>query len=107
MENNQISLNIYDYIVSKNHDAKDRIAIDYLGRKYTFKELLDNMNIVMQSLSEYGIKKGDSIMALTLATPEFIFLMYGAAKMGITLNILNPFNDENYDSIIARFNPKL
>ena len=47
MENNQISLNIYDYIVSKNHDAKDRIAIDYLGRKYTFKELLDNMNIVM------------------------------------------------------------
>ena len=39
MENNQISLNIYDYIVSKNHDAKDRIAIDYLGRKYTFKEL--------------------------------------------------------------------
>ena len=107
MENNQISLNIYDYIVSKNHDAKDRIAIDYLGRKYTFKELLDNMNIVMQSLSEYGIKKGDSIMALTLATPEFIFLMYGAAKMGITLNILNPFNDENYDSIIARLNPKL
>ena len=46
-------------------------------------------------------------MALTLATPEFIFLMYGAAKMGITLNILNPFNDENYDSIIARLNPKL
>ena len=73
MENNQISLNIYDYIVSKNHDAKDRIAIDYLGRKYTFKELLDNMNIVMQSLSEYGIKKGDSIMALTLATPKLLF----------------------------------
>ena len=73
MENNQISLNIYDYIVSKNHDAKDRIAIDYLGRKYTFKELLDNMNIVMQSLSEYGIKKGDSIMALTLATRVHIF----------------------------------
>ena len=81
MENNQISLNIYDYIVSKNHDAKDRIAIDYLGRKYTFKELLDNISTVMRSLSEYGIKKGDSIMALTLATPEFIFLPLHTSKI--------------------------
>jgi len=40
------------------------------------------MNIVMQSLSEYGIKKGDSIMALTLATPEFIFLMYNFIANG-------------------------
>ena len=38
------------------------------------------MNIVMQSLSEYGIKKGDSIMALTLATPEFILLMMEAER---------------------------
>lgn len=107
MENIKINQNIYDYILNQNQKEKNRIAIDYFGRKYTFNDVEKNIDVIMKSLNEIGIKEGDNAVILGLATPEFVFLMYALAKMNIMFNILNPLDNESYDSIIKRLNPKL
>ena len=104
---NNIDMNIYDYIVSQNKNLDNRIALSYFNRKFTFKEVIDNINKVMNSLQSFEVKEKDNVIYLGFATPEFVFLMYALAKMNVTLNILNPMDSSNYESIIKRLNPKL
>ena len=104
---NDIDMNIYDYIVSKNKNLDNRIALSYFNRRFTFKEVIDNINKVMNSLQSFEVKENDNVVYLGFATPEFVFLMYALAKMNVTLNILNPMDSSNYESIIKRLHPKL
>lgn len=102
-----INKTLYDYIVIHNKNMGNRYALEYFGRKYTFNEILENINKVMKSLNELGLQKGDRISILGLATPEYVFMLYAANKMGIVLNMLNPLDSGSYDKIINRLNPKL
>ena len=104
---NNIDMNIYDYIVSRNKNLDNRIALSYFNRKFTFKDVIDNINKVINSLQSFEVKEKDNVIYLGFATPEFVFLMYALAKMNVTLNILNPMDSSNYESIIKRLNPKL
>lgn len=104
---NNIDMNIYDYIVSQNKNLDNRITLSYFNRKFTFKEVIDNINKVMNSLQSFEVKEKDNVIYLGFATPGFVFLMYALAKMNVTLNILNPMDSSNYESIIKRLNPKL
>lgn len=106
MNYEKINQNIYDYILNCNQNFKDRTALDYLGKTYTFKEVEENINNVIKSLISLGVKKGDNIAVLSLATPEFIYLMYASAKIGATLSILNPLDNSNYEKILSDTNIK-
>lgn len=106
-EYSKINMSLYDYIISHNEKVENRCAIDYFGRKYTFNEVKENINLVMKSLNELGLKKGDNVAILGLATPEFVFTMYALNKIGIILNVLNPLDSSSYSSIFERLNPKL
>lgn len=107
MENIKINQNIYDYILSQNQNVKNRIAVEYFGREYTFDDVIKNISMVMKSLNELNIEEKDNVIILGLATPEFVFIMYALAKMNIMVNILNPLDSESYNNIIKRLNPKL
>ena len=67
------SSNIYEYMYKCNKSNLDRIAINYYGRTYTYKELIININNVANKFRALGIKENDVISICMPSTPETIF----------------------------------
>lgn len=102
-----INMKMYDYMKIQNENVQDRIALEYFGREYTFKEVINNIDLVFNGLRNLGIKKGDEVCVLGLSTPEFVFVLYAVNRIGASLTILNPIDTSGYDEIFSRIKPKL
>ena len=62
----------YSFLYDNNKDRLDQIAINYLGRKYTFGELFEKIDIFAKAYKEMGVKPGDMVSVSMLMTPEAI-----------------------------------
>ena len=79
-----------------------RVAIDYYGKKYTYKELLGKIDETADALATQGIKEGDYVSICSLATPECIFAFYALNKIGAVCNMIEPRT--NADRILFNIN---
>ena len=86
---------IYEYL--KRHADKylDHVAIEYYGTKYTYQELLDQIEKSAKAFKNAGIRKGDVVSILSANTPEALFAFYGLNKIGAVANMLHPLLSEN------------
>ena len=82
--------NIYEYIKSANVDNLSGEAISFLGKKYTYRELFEKIDIVEKSLIGLGVKKGDIVTIATPNSPENVFLFYAINKIGAVSNFIDP-----------------
>lgn len=81
---------IYGYIKSKNKDELDRIAIEYFGNKFTYQELIENIEKCAKSLVAMGVKKGDIVTICMPTTPEMVYMFYALSKIGAVSNMIDP-----------------
>lgn len=81
---------IYDYLYSNNKNYQSHNAIIYFDRKISYKELFDNIQKAAQSLKAIGVKKGDVITFCTISTPELVYLLYAASRIGAVVNMIDP-----------------
>jgi fatty-acyl-CoA synthase len=58
----------------------DRVAIDYLGREVTYRELDERSDALARSLSH-----GDRVATLTGNSPEHVEVLLACAQLGLTL----------------------
>lgn len=80
----------YQLMQKSNVGHENEVAIEYFGRKITFKELMNNIDLVAKGLTEIGIKKGDVVMMSMPNTPEAEYLFYAINKIGAVLNTIDP-----------------
>lgn len=81
-------LSIYDVMI-KNNKNNNGIAIDYLGNKITYQQLLKMIDTVANAYKALGVKKGD-IVTLSLAnTPENCISIYALSKIGAIANLID------------------
>lgn len=73
----------------------DRVCIDFLGREYTYGEIMDMVNEVAYGLQKRGVKKGDRIGICLPNCPYFIAAYFGALKTGATVVNFNPLYTED------------
>jgi acyl-CoA synthetase (AMP-forming)/AMP-acid ligase II len=59
----------------------NRKALTYNDKSYTFREVGENGNRLVNALQSLGLKKGDRIAFLMANCPEYIFCEYAVAKM--------------------------
>ena len=104
---NDIDMKIYDYMKLQNINVQDRIAMEYFSREYTFREVLNNIDLAFHAFRKLNINHGDEVCVLGLSTPEFVFSFYALNKLGAVINILNPMDTSGYEMIFSRANPKL
>lgn len=45
-----INMKMYDYMKIQNENVQDRVALEYFGREYTFKEVINNIDLVLMDL---------------------------------------------------------
>ena len=81
----------YQAIVDNNINFSNENAIEYFGTNISFGELIKNIDIVAQSLKEYGVKKGDFVTICSTTTPEVVYTFYAISKLGAVANVISPF----------------
>lgn len=86
---------IYQNLYDNSQAFFDETALDYYGRKITYRELFKNIDKVAKCLKGCGLKNGDIITLLSVTTPEAIYLFYAANKMGVTVNLMDPRTNES------------
>ena len=114
-------------------DIPDRTAVEYTTRNYrrTWRELDEDTDKVAKGLIALGVKKGDKVAIWATNIPEWLLILFGAAKCGailVTVNtnykifeleylltqsdtkvlvMMGGFKDSNYVSIVNELIPEL
>jgi long-chain acyl-CoA synthetase len=71
-------------------DFPDRVSLDFMVRKWTYREAKEEADKFAAGLIELGVKKGD-VVALALPNiPQFSSSYYGVSRAGGILTALNP-----------------
>lgn len=81
---------IYENIRKNNESYPDNIALDYLGTKIRYRELLDNIDQTAGAFTRLGIRAGDVVACASITTPEMVYALYALNKIGATLMMFDP-----------------
>ena len=61
------------------------------GIEYTFRRVHELSRKVAQSLAtEHGLRKGDVMLMYSPNCVEYVFMMFGAMMVGVTVSFANP-----------------
>ena len=83
----------YRYMTESNKDRQGEVAINYYGNKIKHAELKKNIDATANAFAAVGVKKGDIVSFLSVATPETIYCIYALNKLGATANTIDPRMD--------------
>lgn len=80
---------IFNFMREQNENNMDEVAINYFGRKITYRQLFERIDIVAESFLSIGVRDND-IVTLSLAnTPENTICLYALNKIGAVANMID------------------
>ena len=82
-------MTIYELLYERNKDHLDDIAIEYYGKKISYRELFENIDNTAKSFLDMGVKKGEIVTICSITTPEIIYSFYALNKIGAVINMTN------------------
>ena len=82
---------LLDQTVARTPDAT---AIDFLGRRYSYRQLGDLASRAARGLQTLGVRKGDRVGLCLPNTPYFPILYFAALKLGAVVVNFNPLYTE-------------
>ncbi len=68
----------------------DFVAVEFQGKKYSYKQVIENIEDVAKSLLVSGVKKGDCVSVITPNTPQALFMIYALNRIGAVANMIHP-----------------
>lgn len=80
----------YQMIYDSNKDHLDEKKLMYYGRKFSYKEMFDEIEKYKRAFVNLGVRKGDIVTFATVTTPELIFSMYALNRIGAISNLVDP-----------------
>ena len=83
----------YRYMTESNADRQNETAINYYGNKIKHATLKNNIDETANAFAAAGVKQGDIVSFLSVATPETIYCVYALNKLGATANTIDPRMD--------------
>ena len=92
----------YKEVYDRSKDDMGKVALFYRGNKITYKEMFEKADAVAKSFLEMGLKKGDEIPCCLANTPELVYIMLAANKIGIKLNLFGSNIDHEYLETILK-----
>ncbi len=72
---------IYEQFNKISHDYPDKIALIYLGRKYTYSQLHELIEKLSASLFKIGISKGDKAIIYLPNCPQWIIIWFALLRI--------------------------
>ena len=81
---------IYEYLYQNNKDFPSDIAIIYLGRKTTYRELFENIDRTASAFLKAGVKENEIVTIALPSIPEALYCVYALNKIGAVANMIHP-----------------
>lgn len=72
----------------------DQIALDFMGKKTTYRELQDQVNHAAQGFQQLGVKPGVHVGLFLPNTPHYVISFFGVLKAGGTVVNYSPLDAE-------------
>ena len=77
--------------------AKERpnaVAMDFMGKSITYRELQKNIEACARSLRTVGIRPGDSVTIAMPNCPQGIYMFYAVNMVGAVASMVHPLSSE-------------
>lgn len=101
-------MTVFEYLYNCNKEYKERVALNYFGRKITFEELFENIYITAEGFKKLGVKKGDIVTISMPNTPEAVYMFYALSLIGAISNMVDPrTSKEGIEEYIKEADSKL
>ncbi len=81
---------IYEYMLDNNKNYPADIAINYLGRKITYKELFENIDKTASAFIKVGVREKEIVTVALPSIPEALYCVYALNKIGAVANMIHP-----------------
>ena len=72
------------------HGARDALIDVPSGRRWTYEELLDDVELLARALLASGVQRGDRVGIWAPNVPEWVLVQYATATIGAILVCVNP-----------------
>ena len=73
---------LYEKILDTSSRFPNNYALEYFNKKYTYKQMINEIDKVAISLNKLGIKENDYVTICMVNCPEAIFTFYAINKIG-------------------------
>ncbi len=85
---------LYRILDNAVRDYPDNVALDFLDKFYTYRELGDLVARAAKGLQDLGVVKGDRVGMFLPNTPYYVALYFAALKLGAIVVNFNPLYAE-------------
>lgn len=92
--------NFYELITFQAKKRKSKVALLVGDEKITYGQVLEKVDKLAGFLAEKGVKEGDKIAFFLRNSPEFIYPVFAASKLGAIIVPVNTFLKEEELSYI-------
>ncbi|MBQ4257568.1 MAG: AMP-binding protein [Clostridia bacterium] len=84
--------NMVEDVVKKypNH-----VAYDFMGKKTTYREFAQNVEVCARALKAIGIREGDKLTICMPNCPQTVVIFYAVNLVGAIANMVHPLSSEN------------
>ena len=87
--------NFYELITFQAKKRGKKVALFVDDEKITYANILESVDKLAAFLSEKGVKKGDKVAFFLRNSPEFIYSIFAASKLGAIVVPINTFLKED------------
>ncbi|CAN5275219.1 hypothetical protein BH09ACT13_BH09ACT13_16910 [soil metagenome] len=77
------------WLDDRARNTPSRVAIDFLDRRITYRELAERSTRMSAALVGRGVGHGDRVATLTANSPDHVALLFACASLGAALQPLN------------------
>lgn len=82
--------NLAQFLIQSTERFPEHIALDFLGKKMSYRVLLDSVYRFTNALLGLGIRKGDRVAIMLPNCPQAVIAYYGTLLMGGIVVMTNP-----------------
>lgn len=86
---------VYDFMVQNNRDYPSDIAVNYLGNKITYGDLLRNIDKAAAAFLKAGVREKEIVTVALPSLPEAVYCVYALNKIGAIANMIHPLAGKN------------
>ena len=82
-------MTLYQYLKENNRKNLDSYALNYYGKKITYRELFKRIDEAAKAFRAHGVKPGDIVSVVTLACVPCVVCYYALNKIGAVIDYVN------------------
>src|ERR1700686_5113280 len=85
---------LYEILDDAVRQYPDNVAVDFLGKLYTYREIGDLVARAAKGFQDLGVEKGDRVGLFLPNTPDYLILYFAVLKAGSVVVNFNPLYAE-------------